>query len=72
MKTVDSASISFSLVDDEETRQLWNHNFELAFRVVLTTNNLNIQLEVSNIGKKFFSVFVSWLNLVSIFRLRRI
>jgi glucose-6-phosphate 1-epimerase len=43
-----------SLADDEETRSVWNHNFELVYNVVLTGNSLQTQLVIKNTGSENF------------------
>ncbi len=51
-QTDESVSVSLSLVDDDETRQLWNFNFELVYFIKITRNSLETKLTVHNTGNQ--------------------
>jgi len=53
-KTADSVTVTLSLIDDEETRKLWDFKFELNYQIVLKKNSLKIELSVLNRGEKEF------------------
>lgn len=46
--------MSLNLVDDQETRKLWNHGFELVYNVTLSLNKLTTRLEIKNTGDNEF------------------
>eukprot|EP01117_Protostelium_nocturnum_P005811 TRINITY_DN2098_c0_g2_i1.p1 TRINITY_DN2098_c0_g2~~TRINITY_DN2098_c0_g2_i1.p1 ORF type:complete len:301 (-),score=113.15 TRINITY_DN2098_c0_g2_i1:452-1354(-) len=49
-----NATAIFTLNDSEETRKLWNHNFQLTYTVELSGNALHLTLEVKNLGSSAF------------------
>ncbi len=51
----DDAMVLLGLVDDEVTRALWPHAFELELTVVVCGNRLDIELEVQDTGEESFS-----------------
>ena len=38
--------------DDEETRNVWNHKFELIYEIKLSKNNLETRITIMNTGTK--------------------
>jgi glucose-6-phosphate 1-epimerase len=50
----DAVTVELSLKDDDETKQLWNHSFELLYKVTLTRQNLQTDLSVINTGSDDF------------------
>lgn len=42
--------VVLSLEDDEETRAIWNHHFELEYEIILGTKSLETNLIVKNTG----------------------
>jgi len=44
----------FELVDNEQTRLIWNYKFRLLYKVVLSVNKLKTDLTVTNIGEEEF------------------
>src|SRR5262245_6317839 len=51
----DDAMAVLALSDDEATRAIWPHAFELELTVVVNANRLDIELEVQNSGDAAFS-----------------
>jgi glucose-6-phosphate 1-epimerase len=52
---VDASEATFSLSDNDETRKVWDHAFELEFKVVLSAVSLKMCLQVKNIGAAPFN-----------------
>merc|ERR1719277_931490 len=52
---IDASEATFSLKDNDETRKVWNHAFELEFKVVLSAVSLKMCLQVKNIGAAPFN-----------------
>lgn len=50
-KTNDSVSVKLSLLDDEETRKMWDFKFELVYEIVLSKDSLVNNLTVKNLGR---------------------
>jgi len=44
----------FTLVDNEESRKLWNHSFKLEYTVVLSESKLYTELSITNTGGDSF------------------
>ncbi len=56
VSTQDGATkIIMGLVDTEETRRIWNYNFDLAISITVS-NSLTIELITRNTGKQPFSI----------------
>jgi glucose-6-phosphate 1-epimerase len=56
VSTQDGATkITMGLVDTEETRKIWNYNFDLAIAITIS-NSLTIELVTRNTGKQMFSI----------------
>jgi glucose-6-phosphate 1-epimerase len=56
ISTQDGATkIKMGLVDTEETRKIWNYNFDLAIAITVS-NSLTIELITRNTGKQPFSI----------------
>jgi glucose-6-phosphate 1-epimerase len=56
VSTQDGATkITMGLVDTEETRKIWNYNFDLAIAITVS-NSLTIELITRNTGKQPFSI----------------
>ncbi|RNA37478.1 glucose-6-phosphate 1-epimerase, partial [Brachionus plicatilis] len=53
-KIDDTLRVVLSLKDDEETRALWNHKFELEYQVILGVKSLKTNLIVKNTGSEEF------------------
>ncbi|XP_077550849.1 uncharacterized protein LOC144164207 [Haemaphysalis longicornis] len=43
-------AVTLALEDTEETRKMWNHRFRLLYKVLLTRNNLVLDVGVTNTG----------------------
>lgn len=50
-QTEQSANITLTLSDDDETRQFWNYKFDLIYEIILKHNSLECILTVINKGK---------------------
>lgn len=48
-------AVTLALVDSEETRKMWNYRFKLLYKVLLTRNNLILDVSVTNTGDAAFS-----------------
>ncbi|XP_078664057.1 uncharacterized protein LOC144907127 [Branchiostoma floridae x Branchiostoma belcheri] len=50
-----NATAVYSLVDNEETRRLWNHKFKLTYALVFGDTAFKITLKVKNTGESTFN-----------------
>lgn len=53
-KADDAVTVTLSLVDDEETRKLWDHKFELEYIITLKQDQLKTNFVVHNRGDSMF------------------
>ena len=58
IKANESVSLVMSLKDDEETRAMWNHSFELTYNITMKRNELSTHLSISNTGKICWKIFL--------------
>ncbi|XP_065910494.1 uncharacterized protein [Dysidea avara] len=50
-----SVSAVFRLCDNEDTRKMWNHKFQVDYRIILWKNKLQFSLQVDNKGDQPFT-----------------